>query len=160
MLILLQANYQFSPFVAEMANSFSNVVTIFLGLYGGYVALQQKLPTRYPVGFLVRLVLATLGTGLPIDDSYTFIGYRCYRNRKLRLSRVFVVRSAARRRVADGYCRVVCALSLVRLTERVRLRCRPWFYPPHRLQHSFPYLIVCLMTPHYPQALTQRFFPM
>lgn len=47
-----EANYQFSPFVAEMANSFSNLVTIFLGVYGGYVALQQKLPTRYPVGFL------------------------------------------------------------------------------------------------------------
>lgn len=43
-----------------MANSFSNLVTIFLGVYGGYVALQQKLPTRYPVGFLVCLVLATL----------------------------------------------------------------------------------------------------
>jgi len=47
-----EANYQFSPFVAEMANSFSNVITIFLGLYGAYVALQQKLPTRYPLGFL------------------------------------------------------------------------------------------------------------
>lgn len=47
-----EANYQFSPFVAEMANSFSNLITIFLGLYGGYVALQQKLPARYPVGFL------------------------------------------------------------------------------------------------------------
>ena len=55
-LVLSQANYQFSPFVAEMANSFSNVVTIFLGLYGAYVALQQKLPTRYPLGFLVCFV--------------------------------------------------------------------------------------------------------
>ncbi|KAF9644660.1 alkaline phytoceramidase, partial [Thelephora ganbajun] len=35
-----------------MANSFSNLITIFLGLYGGYVASQQKLPTRYPIGFL------------------------------------------------------------------------------------------------------------
>ena len=56
----LQANYQFSPFVAEMANSFSNLITIFLGAYGGYVALQQELPTRYPVGFLVCLILPRL----------------------------------------------------------------------------------------------------
>ena len=59
-LILLQANYQFSPFVAEMANSFSNLITMFLGLYGGYVALQQKLPMRYSIGFLVRPAFATL----------------------------------------------------------------------------------------------------
>jgi len=70
MLILSQANYQFSPFVAEMANSFSNVVTIFLGLYGGYVALQQKLPTRYPIGFLVCLVLAALRLR-PLTDGFT-----------------------------------------------------------------------------------------
>ena len=56
-LTLFKANYQFSPFVAEMANSFSNVITILLGLYGGYVAMQEKLPTRYPVGFLVSFVL-------------------------------------------------------------------------------------------------------
>lgn len=44
-----------------MANSFSNLITIFLGLYGGYVALQQKLPTRYPVGFLVCRAFVSLG---------------------------------------------------------------------------------------------------
>ena len=55
-LTLLKANYQFSPFVAEVANSFSNVITVFLGLYGVYVCLQQKLPTRYLIGFLVCLV--------------------------------------------------------------------------------------------------------
>ena len=52
-MILFKANYQFSPFIAEMANSFSNVVTILIGLYGGYIALEQKLPTRYLIGFLV-----------------------------------------------------------------------------------------------------------
>jgi len=55
-----EANYQFSPFVAEMANSFSNLITIFLGLYGGYVAWEQKLPTRYPLGFLG---VAVIGIG-------------------------------------------------------------------------------------------------
>jgi len=55
-----EANYQFSPFVAEMANSFSNLITIFLGVYGGCVALQQKLPTRYPIGFLG---IAAVGLG-------------------------------------------------------------------------------------------------
>lgn len=54
---LHQANYQFSPFVAEMANSLSNFITIFVGLYGGYVALRQKLPARYPLGFFVCIVL-------------------------------------------------------------------------------------------------------
>jgi len=57
--LMVQANYQFSPFVAEMANSFSNFITVFLGLYGGYVAIQQKLPTRYPIGFFVCLVPIT-----------------------------------------------------------------------------------------------------
>lgn len=55
-----EANYQFSPFIAEMANTFSNLVTIFLGLYGGYVAWQQKLPTRYSLGFLS---IAVVGIG-------------------------------------------------------------------------------------------------
>ena len=51
-----------------MANSFSNVITISLGLYGGYVALQQQLPARYPVGFLVCLALATFGIRSSIDE--------------------------------------------------------------------------------------------
>jgi len=55
-----EANYQFSPFVAEMANSFSNLITISLGVYGGYVALQQKLPIQYSLGFLG---VALVGTG-------------------------------------------------------------------------------------------------
>lgn len=51
-----------------MANSFSNLITISLGVYGGYVALQQKLPTRYQLGFLVCLVFAFLGRGSSIDE--------------------------------------------------------------------------------------------
>jgi len=61
MLTPSKANYQFSPFVAEMANAFSNLVTISLGLYGGYATIQQKLPARYPLGFFVCIVLAHLG---------------------------------------------------------------------------------------------------
>ena len=68
-LILPQANYQFSPFFAEIANSFSNVITIFLGLYGGYVAQQQGVPRRYAVAFLVCLVLHS-NLDCQLTDSY------------------------------------------------------------------------------------------
>ena len=67
MLTPSKANYQFSPFVAEMANSFSNLVTISLGLYGGYIALQQKLPARYPLGFFVCILLTSFGRRSSID---------------------------------------------------------------------------------------------
>ena len=150
MLTLFQVNYQFSPFVAEMANSFSNLITIFLGLYGGYVALEQKLPTRYPIGFLVCLVQICIMDRQVNIIPNTLIGHRRRWNRKLCLPRVSAVRSTARRRVADDYRRVVLALHLVRLTEGIHLRCRPWCYPPHRFQRSVPHLIVRPMThsPH------------
>jgi len=62
-----KVNYQFSPFVAEMVNSLSKLVTILLGIYGGYVALQQKLPARYPLGFFVCIVLAPFGRRSSVD---------------------------------------------------------------------------------------------
>ncbi|KAF8078942.1 ceramidase [Lyophyllum atratum] len=46
-----EANYQFSYYVAEMANSFSNLFTIGLAICGGLVAANQSLPTRYIVGY-------------------------------------------------------------------------------------------------------------
>ena len=139
----LKANYQFSPFVAEMANTFSNLITISLGLYGWYVALQQKLPACYPVGFLVRLVLASQIVDRRIHlISNPLIGCCCCRIRKFCLSRVFAVRSPTRRRVTDGHGRVILALHLVRLTKRVHLRRRPWDHPPHRFQRPIPHLVV------------------
>jgi len=46
-----EANYQFSPVVAEMANTFSNIITISIGLYGAIRANNQGLPRRYSTGF-------------------------------------------------------------------------------------------------------------
>ena len=69
-MILFKANYQFSPFIAEMANSFSNVVTILIGLYGGYIALEQKLPTRYLIGFLVCPTLASFVPGSSLTHPF------------------------------------------------------------------------------------------
>ncbi|KAG6889983.1 hypothetical protein C0995_012943 [Termitomyces sp. Mi166 len=48
---LLQANYQFSYYIAEMANSFSNLFTITLAIYGALAASSQFLPTRYVAGY-------------------------------------------------------------------------------------------------------------
>ncbi|KAF5385401.1 hypothetical protein D9615_001244 [Tricholomella constricta] len=45
------ANYQFSYYIAEMANSFSNVFTIALAVCGGLAAARQSLPSRYVAGY-------------------------------------------------------------------------------------------------------------
>ena len=50
----LQANYQFSHYVAEMANTVSNLFTIFLALMGALYAFNESLPFRCIVGPLVR----------------------------------------------------------------------------------------------------------
>ncbi|KAF8641042.1 hypothetical protein AX17_000686 [Amanita inopinata Kibby_2008] len=46
-----EANYQFSYYVAEMANTFSNLFTIFLSLCGYLEAYHQSLPLRYLTGY-------------------------------------------------------------------------------------------------------------
>jgi dihydroceramidase len=48
-----QANYQFSYYVAEMANTFSNVFSISLAILGAVQAARQSLPTRYIFGYTV-----------------------------------------------------------------------------------------------------------
>jgi dihydroceramidase len=50
-----QVNYQFSPYIAEMANSFSNIFTITLALCGGSQAMKERLPSRFSLGYAVRL---------------------------------------------------------------------------------------------------------
>lgn len=50
----LQENYQFSYYIAEMANTFSNLFTIGLAICGGIAASRQALPTRYIAGYAVR----------------------------------------------------------------------------------------------------------
>ncbi|KAG5647736.1 hypothetical protein DXG03_008459 [Asterophora parasitica] len=46
-----EANYQFSYYIAEMANSFSNLFTISLAVCGGLAAAGQSLPSRYVAGY-------------------------------------------------------------------------------------------------------------
>lgn len=50
----LQPNYQFSYYIAEMANTFSNLFTIGLSLYGAQKAIRHSLPTRFTVGYAVN----------------------------------------------------------------------------------------------------------
>ncbi|KAJ7786640.1 ceramidase [Mycena metata] len=47
-----EANYQFSYYIAEMANSFSNLVTIMLAAYGGYLSANEHLPYRFILGYI------------------------------------------------------------------------------------------------------------
>ncbi|KAF9016283.1 alkaline phytoceramidase [Hymenopellis radicata] len=47
-----EANYQFSFYIAEMANSLSNLFTIALALYGLRHVLKESLPTRYTTGYV------------------------------------------------------------------------------------------------------------
>lgn len=47
-----EINYQFSHYIAEMANTTSNLVTIILALFGAYQAFKQRLPTRFLIGWL------------------------------------------------------------------------------------------------------------
>jgi dihydroceramidase len=51
-----QANYQFTPYIAELANSFSNVYTITISLVGYLSVVKQVLPQRYALGYLVSVL--------------------------------------------------------------------------------------------------------
>ncbi|KAF9820037.1 hypothetical protein IEO21_01699 [Rhodonia placenta] len=46
-----EANYQFSRYIAEAANTFSNLFSISLAFYGAYRAHAQSLPPRYLLGY-------------------------------------------------------------------------------------------------------------
>ncbi|KAI1793116.1 alkaline phytoceramidase [Ganoderma leucocontextum] len=46
-----EVNYQFSRYIAEAANSFSNLFTIGLAAYGATQSVTEKLPPRYLVGY-------------------------------------------------------------------------------------------------------------
>ncbi|KIY73484.1 alkaline phytoceramidase [Cylindrobasidium torrendii FP15055 ss-10] len=47
-----EANYQFSYYIAEMANCFSNLFSISLALLGARNVFREGLPGRYSLGFL------------------------------------------------------------------------------------------------------------
>ena len=61
---VLQANYQFSHYIAEAANTFSNLITVALALYGAAQSVSAKLPPRYLVGYSVRPLLPSAGPSL------------------------------------------------------------------------------------------------
>ncbi|KAI0652484.1 alkaline phytoceramidase [Trametes meyenii] len=46
-----EANYQFSRYIAESANTFSNLVTIALAAYGAWQSVSENLPWRYLAGW-------------------------------------------------------------------------------------------------------------
>jgi len=46
-----EANYQFSHYVAEISNTFSNLFFVYISLYGARLSSKESLPTRYLVGF-------------------------------------------------------------------------------------------------------------
>ncbi|PPQ67926.1 hypothetical protein CVT25_000338 [Psilocybe cyanescens] len=46
-----ELNHQFSPYVAEMANTFSNLFTVGIALIGYMQASRERLPPRYKAGY-------------------------------------------------------------------------------------------------------------
>ncbi|KAG9222479.1 alkaline ceramidase ydc1 [Pleurotus ostreatus] len=45
-----EANYQFSHYIAEVANTFSNLFTIWLALFGSVAVWRESLPERFLLG--------------------------------------------------------------------------------------------------------------
>ncbi|KAI0640039.1 alkaline phytoceramidase [Trametes polyzona] len=46
-----EANYQFSRYIAEAANTFSNLFTVALAAYGAWQSVSEGLPLRYLAGW-------------------------------------------------------------------------------------------------------------
>ncbi|KAI0800636.1 alkaline phytoceramidase [Fomes fomentarius] len=46
-----EANYQFSRYIAEVANTFSNIVTVALAVYGAVQSYTEQLPPRFFTGY-------------------------------------------------------------------------------------------------------------
>ncbi|KAJ7897192.1 ceramidase [Mycena olivaceomarginata] len=47
-----EANYQFSYYIAEMANTFSNIATVAVAVYGAYLSITEYLPQRFILGYI------------------------------------------------------------------------------------------------------------
>lgn len=56
-----QINYQFSHYIAELANSVSNLYFIYLAALGTKNAINERLPSRYIAGF-TGFVLVGIGS--------------------------------------------------------------------------------------------------
>ncbi|KAK7465447.1 alkaline ceramidase ydc1 [Stygiomarasmius scandens] len=52
-----EANYQFSYYVAEMANSLSNLFTIYFASQGAWCVMKERLPARFLVGCIGFLLV-------------------------------------------------------------------------------------------------------
>ena len=109
-----QANYQFSHYIAEAANTFSNLVTVALAVYGAVQSVWAGLPPRYLVGYTVRLssLLATLFIRLRLWKGFC-VGW----DRQLHLPRDSSVRSTAHGRTSYDIC--------IKLLQPHSLRHRP-----------------------------------
>ena len=71
-----QANYQFSNYIAESANTFSNLFTVGLALYGAYQAYSQSLPARYFLGQAVSVcdVYNSFASSLDVYKGFGLVG--------------------------------------------------------------------------------------
>lgn len=47
-----EPNHMFSYYIAEVANSFSNLYTICIACYGATIAVRERLPQRFLLGYL------------------------------------------------------------------------------------------------------------
>ncbi len=68
-----QANYQFSFYVAELVNTFSNLYSIALAVYGVLNIIRQSLPPVYTIGFIVCHFIVDVNHRLILGKGF------CYR---------------------------------------------------------------------------------
>ena len=54
----------FSHYIAEVANTFSNLVTVALAVYGAVQSAKEDLPRRYLAGWVVSDLLRRIMAGL------------------------------------------------------------------------------------------------
>jgi hypothetical protein len=102
-----QVNFQFSPYIAEMANTFSNLFPIALALCGGSQAMKERLPSRFPLGYAVRLFsFLSLSTNSKYMHLPKLTGRRSSWNRQFFLSCNPPLRSSTCRRASHDLRRL------------------------------------------------------
>jgi dihydroceramidase len=70
----MQENYQFSHFIAEVANSFSNLVTVWFAVHGARKALENRLPARLWLAQLVLIYKLCSECNLPYVQGFALVG--------------------------------------------------------------------------------------
>jgi len=145
-----QANYQFTPYIAETANTFSNFFSIWIALHGIHIARQQSLPTRYLVGFAVRPISNPMSNRLP----WHFVDIRSRRSGEFCISCYSSLWSPACRRVAHDLWSKLRDFPVVWHRTRIRTAGLPFqnAYRCHWPLQLFVLMeLVCLVVP--PQNL-------